>query len=202
MTKLSCLTTLKCWWYIKRRKNISLWMECTEKLFFWNCNHSFYHSNCFRGVTEWPCRVIPQEKKLSDLELDAISEWLNERHDSGSIHAIYWERVKVVERRMQLPQFQTSTAHIDWEKLQQSFVNHCIFSLTFVVLSLVFKSQSQKNWIPSQCTSHQMAGVYTTGYNSQRNWRKIALYSSSFWWILVSRFESETNAANHWNSAQ
>ena len=52
------------------------------------------------GITTWPTRVISKKAKLSDQDLNRIADWLNDTHDSGSIHSSYWERVESVKLYM------------------------------------------------------------------------------------------------------
>ena len=52
------------------------------------------------GITTWPTRVISKKAKLSEQDLNRIADWLNDTHDSGSIHSSYWERVESVKLYM------------------------------------------------------------------------------------------------------
>jgi hypothetical protein len=94
-------------------------MTAMSRLFVLNVKFIY----TFRGVLEWPCRIIPDSENLSPLELDNLSEWLNESHDEGSIHATFWERLMVVQRRIQFPQFKTPKG-INFDHLSSSFVSN------------------------------------------------------------------------------
>jgi len=56
------------------------------------------------GITSWPTRVISNDAQLTQSDLNRIADWLNDAHDSGSIHSSYWERVESVKKYM-IPKF-------------------------------------------------------------------------------------------------
>ena len=52
------------------------------------------------GITSWPTRVISNDEQFTQSDLNRIADWLNDAHDSGSIHFSYWKRMESVKKYM------------------------------------------------------------------------------------------------------
>ena len=70
------------------------------------------------GIDSWNCKVIPKDMNLSKDEVAAVAYYMNELHDSGAVHATYWECVEHIANLM--PHYRTPRGY-DWNSMASLF---------------------------------------------------------------------------------
>jgi len=75
----------------------------------------------FSGITSWFCKVIPNDMKPTQEELENIAQWCNDGHEGGAVQSTYLERLKIVMRRCSSAKYQINTNKGKKEGIKYNF---------------------------------------------------------------------------------